>query len=126
MKTGSAPGMDGLTVGFYLKFWDLVGDYVHKSILYAWSSGSFSISQRRGILKLIPKCNKNPHFVNHLRPICLLNVDLKLLTKTLANRMRPIVKDTILSDQNAFIGGRFIGNSVLDVYSIIEAAEEKQ
>ena len=125
-KVDSAPGLDGLTVGFYREYWDLVGDLIYKSIAYAFEQGRFSVSQRRGIIKLIPKKFKNPHFVKNLRPITLLNVDYKLLTKALSMRFKLIMEDLILNDQNAFIRNRFIGSNVMDVFSLIEAAEENQ
>ena len=84
MKSGSAPGLDGLTVEFYTTFWEVVGDFVFDSLLAAHEAGSFSITQKRGVIKLIPKKGKNPHFVRNLRPITLLNVDFKILTKLLA------------------------------------------
>ena len=44
-----------------------------------------SPTQRRGVIKLLPKKDKNPAWVRNLRPITLLNVDLKILTRTLAS-----------------------------------------
>ena len=67
---------------------------------------------------------KNPHYVRNLRPITLLNIDFKLLTKVLASRTQKLITDLITGDQNAFIKKRFIGNNILDLYSIIAAAEE--
>ena len=125
MKKGTAPGLDGLTVSFLIEFWDLLGDLVFNSIKHAYESGRFSISQRRGIIKLVPKKDKNPHFVRNLRPITLLNIDYKLLTKSLAMRLCDIMQDRIGHDQNAFIRKRYIGNNIMDLYSIIAAAEEE-
>ena len=124
MKKNTSPGLDGMTVEFYEEFWEVVGDLVFNSLVYAHEVGQFSISQKRGVIKLIPKKNKNPHFVKNLRPITLLNVNLKLLTKTFALRFRTLMDEIIHGDQTAFIRKRFIGNNVLDIYSLMEAAEE--
>ena len=72
----------------------------------------------------IPQKHKDPTFVPHLRPITLLNVDYKLVTKALALHMRPLLPDLIHTDQNGFVQNRYLGNNVLDVYSFMTLAEE--
>ena len=49
----------GLTVEFYRTFWPQIGDLVFKSIQNAYLSGTLSHSQRRGILRLLPKHEKD-------------------------------------------------------------------
>ena len=124
MRLDTSPGIDGLSVSFMVNFWELVGDLVFESIRYAFQSERFSVSQCRGVIKLIPKKSKNPHFLKNLRPITLLNIDYKMLTKALAVHLQDIMQDTIDNDQNAFIKHRLIGNNVMDLYSVISAAEE--
>ena len=50
-----------------------------------------SITQRRGIIRLIPKSGKNPNKVGHWRPISILNVDFKILSKTLSGRLGEVL-----------------------------------
>ena len=54
------------------------------SFNYAFQKGTLSISQRRGIISLIPKKDKDKTLLENLRPISLLNVDCKILTKAIA------------------------------------------
>ena len=124
MKKDKLPGLDGLTVEFYQEFFDVIGEHLHSSFLYAFHHGELSISQKRGIIKLIPKKNKDPTIVKHLRPITLLNVDVKILSRTLAVRLQSVITSIVSKDQMAFIKGRNIGENILDVYSLIAAAEE--
>ena len=122
MKKSASPGFDGLTVSFYSQFWEYVGDYVEDSINYAFQVNAFTVDQRRGVLKLLPKRNKSPTKVVNLRPITLLNVDYKILTKVLARRLKYILPDTIHPDQNGFIAGRYLGTNVLDAQTILDMA----
>ena len=55
MKSGKKPGSEGLPIEFYKVFWDEISDCLLNTINYAYTEGKFSISQRRGIIKLIPK-----------------------------------------------------------------------
>ena len=126
MKKGKSPGADGLTVEFYRKYWPLIGKLVYNSITFAQHQGEFTFDQRQGILKLLPKPHKDPRFVSHLRPITLLNVDYKLFTEVLADRLKLVLPQIIHTDQNGFIKNRFLGNNLLDVQTLIALAEETQ
>ena len=118
MKKGKAPGIDGLTVAFISEFWEEVGPLIHGSIMHAERVEELSPTQRRGVIKLLPKKDKNPAWVRNLRPITLLNVDLKILTRTLAIRLKTVIHNLINKDQQAFVYGRYLGNSLLDLYAI--------
>ena len=50
-----SPETDGFTVEFYLRFWDGVGQAMVDSFNHAFTTGNLSISQRQGIIRLIPK-----------------------------------------------------------------------
>ena len=70
---GKSPGTDGLTTEFYLTFRELLGQELVDSLNYAFEIGELSISQKIGIITLIPKKDKNKVFLNNWRPIFLLN-----------------------------------------------------
>ena len=69
---GKSPGTDGLTVEFYLAFWEFLGQELVNSLNHAFETGEMSISQKGGVITLIPKKNKNKAFVDNWRPISLL------------------------------------------------------
>ena len=71
-----------------------------------------SISQRRGIISLIPKKNKDKRMLENLTPISLLNIDYKILTKSIAKRLEKVLPKIINPYQTGYIKGRFIGENV--------------
>ena len=123
-KKDASPGPDGLTVSFYLILWHKISGLLTDSILLSKDKGKMSASQRRGILRLIPKKDRNPGLVRNWRPITLLNVDYKILSKLLALRLASILLDLIGMDQCGFVKGRYIGDNVFELYSLIAQAEQ--
>ena len=55
------PGTDGLSVELYLRFWSLLGEEIVQSLNYAYEHGQLNITQKQGIIKVIPKKGKIRH-----------------------------------------------------------------
>jgi len=76
------------------------------------------------MITCIPKDGKSKLYIKNWRPISLLNVDYKIISGVIANRIKKYL-DTIISDtQKGFIKGRYIGECTRLVYDIIKATEE--
>ena len=105
-------GTDGLSAEFYKFFWPEVCTKMIGSFNYAFQSGALSISQKRGIISLIPKKDNDKTILENLRPISLLNVDYKILTKTIAKRLEKLLPRIINSDQTGYVKGHFIGENI--------------
>ena len=68
MKTASH------AVEFYIKFFELLAFDLVESLNTAYTRGQLSISQRRGVVTLIPKADSDSLKLTNWRPITLLNV----------------------------------------------------
>ena len=106
------PGDDGFSVEFYEAFLDLLGGNLLDCYNEAFHENQLSISQRRGIISLIPKSEENLNEITCWRPITLLNVDYKILSRIMATRIEPSLPSLIHSDQTGFIKGRYIGQDI--------------
>lgn len=120
MKNGKCPGCDGLPVELYKRFWGLLGKHLLASFQHAFSSGSLSPDQRRGIISLIPKKGRDKRYIRNWRPISMLNVDYKILAKSLATRLSNIVPQLVHPNQTGFIPSRHIGDTIRNIQSLIE------
>ena len=119
LKNNKCPGSDGLSVEFYQTFWDEINGYLHKSLFFAQEQGVLSTEQKRGIISLILKKDTDRLSLHHWRPITLLSVDYKILTKALALRLKRIIPDLIFTDQTGYIAGRYIGTNLRTIEDII-------
>ena len=105
-KNNKSPGTDGLPIEFYKVFWNEIKDLLINSINFAYENGNLSISQRQGLITLLPKKDKDPLNLKNWRPISLLNTDSKIVTKCLSHRMRRVLPKIIEQDQTGFLHNR--------------------
>ena len=121
MNTGSSPGIDGITTEFYKFFWVDIKYIVFESLMYAKQSKELSISQRKGIFTLIHKGKDlNKDEIKNWRPISLMNVDYKILTRVLAKRLQNVVSEIVHENQSGFIRGRQITKVLRELDDVIE------
>ena len=77
-----------------------------------YDNGELSTSQKQCVITLLEKEGKNAMYVHNYRPIKLLNVDYKILSKVLAKRMKEVLCEIIHYDQVGYIKNRNIGEAV--------------
>lgn len=118
-EANKTPGSDGIPAEFYKVFWNDLSDLLVNSINFAYQTGQFSVTQRRGIIKLIPKKDTVPYFIKNWRPITLLNCDYRIATKAIANRLKNVLPNLIDNDQTGFLKDRFIGENIRLIDSVI-------
>ena len=85
------PGNDGLSIEFYKTFWDLIGDPLVASFNESSAKGTMSPSQRQAVITLIEKKDQDHCDLKNWRPISLLNVDAKMASKVIAERMKRLL-----------------------------------
>ena len=95
-----------------------------KSFNESYSEQKCSISQRQGIITCIPKEGKSKYSLKNWRPITLLNVDLKICSAVISNRLKPVLVDLISQTQKGFLKGRYIGECTRLIFDLIEKLEE--
>ena len=121
-EDNKSPGEDGFTAEFYKYFFDLLGVDLISSLNQAFEVGELSISQRRGVITLIPKEDSDLLDLQNWRPITLLNIDYKIAPKTLAKRTENVLPKLVHPDQTGFMKGRYIGENIRLICDVMEYA----
>ena len=112
MDNNKSPGNDGLPKEFYVLFINSISDILIDCYHQSLMEGNMTASQRQAIITLIEKPGKDNTLLKSWRPVSLLNVDLKNLSKIIANTLQKVLPTLIGPEQNAFVKGRYIGDTV--------------
>ncbi|KAL8115005.1 hypothetical protein AgCh_021723 [Apium graveolens] len=117
MQPEKSPGIDGLNPCFFQTYWNVVCKDVFEFCRQFFEHGSLPDEVNRTLVCLIPKV-KCPKQVADLRPISLCNVVMRILSKVLANRLKPCLGSIISNNQSAFIEGRLLTDNALLAFEI--------
>ena len=120
LKNGTSPGPAGYTAEFYKCFWQELKLVVVRALQQIQDTGRTRSDFKNSVTILIPKRDKDPRFINNLRPISLLDVPYKIFTKAIAARLGKVIKICINEDQTGFIKGRFIGENIRLILDLME------
>ena len=112
MKGLKSPGPDGIAAIFYQRNWDTVFPILLNFVNSALDTAAFTVSLARAHVALIPK-EDSPDSIQKFRPISLLNVTYKLLTKVLVNRIRPLLERLVGPHQSSFLPGRSTTDNII-------------
>jgi len=120
MHPHKAPGPNGMNAFFFQKFWDSIGGDVSAAVLSILNGHLIPHNLNHTYIALIPKKPK-PELSSDFRPISLCNVVYKLITKVIANRVKPLLPSIISDTQGAFTQGRLISDNILIAYEVFHA-----
>ena len=97
MKYNKTPGNNRLTKEFYKTFWDKLKTSLMESVNQAFHTKTLSISQRQAVIKLIEKRDRDKRSIKNWRPIYLLNVETKIVSKTISKKLKTALPTLISS-----------------------------
>ena len=121
MGNGKSSGMDGFTVEFYKFF--LEGPlllFIERSINFSYSIAEMSVTLRSMLITALPKPNKTKFYLKNWRPISLLEVDYKIASAVIANRIKKVLPTIISHTQKGFLKNSSIAENTKLIYDIID------
>ncbi|XP_020272038.1 uncharacterized protein LOC109847206 [Asparagus officinalis] len=119
MNGDKSPGPDGFSAIFFQVFWEVVKLDIMR-LFEEFYEGKLEINRiNYAHIILIQKKNE-ASTVNDYRPISLLNVIYKIITKVLTNRLNPKLEMLIDPMQSGFIKNRFLLDGVVAAQEIID------
>jgi hypothetical protein len=124
MEHNKALGPYGFLAEFYQVFWDLIKNDL-MALFREFHRGNLPLYNLNfGTIILLPNCAE-AMTIQQYRPICLLNVSLKIFTKVITNRLA-VAQRVIQPTQSAFLPGRKIMEGVIILHEIVHELHRKK
>lgn len=125
LKSGKSPGPDGFTSTYYKTFQDILVAPLTRALNSLSSPRQVPTDFLSAHITVIHKNGKDPAECPSYSPISLLNLDLKLLSKILANRLKPLLSSLIGPDQVGFMPGREARDNIIKALLLTHAAHSR-
>ena len=125
MKKNKSPGLNGISIEYYKKFWPLIGNLLVKVLNSSYENGILTESQKVAVFALIFKKGDDCDLSNY-RPISLTNVDYKIVAFVLAARLQCVLDSLISHDQTAYIKNRYMGYNIRLIEDVIDHFDKLQ
>lgn len=125
MQNNKSPGQDGLPKEFYVKVFPIIGEKFVEMVNSCLAGSTLSPSQRHGLITLICKNTDRSESLSNWRPISLLNVDYKIVSKVLSRRLSGVLEFLVNIDQTCAVPGRSILDNVHLLRNLIDYVDQK-
>ena len=125
LQLGKTSGLDGLPAEFYKTFYDDLKNNIFDLIHTIKHEKHLTKSELEASITTLPKKGDLTKLENW-RPLSILNVDYKIITKILANRISKTLPHIIHEDQTCNIEHRSIQHSLSIIRDMISYANTTQ
>ena len=125
LNIDKSPGDDGITAEFYQAFNLAIVPIVTEVFNNIWLNDEMPSSKKNGIIQLIYKKKGTVTNLKYWRPITLLNLDYKILTKILANRLKLCIDYLLNYNLSSGVKQRDILDNILNLKTLLDYVKAK-
>ena len=86
----------------------------------SFEKGEMSCSQKQACNYSNRKKGKDRSYIENWRPISLVNVDTKVVSKVIATRIKNVLPNIIHHNQTGYVKDRYIGETIRSVFDIMD------
>ena len=119
------PGLDGLPYEVYLRMSHMFVPILTDMFNHWFAQGAIPGSVTKGVITLLKKGGRHVwEGLDDYRPITLLNTELKILARVLANRLQLVISDLIGPEQTYAMKGRSIQDNLHLIREVLEGIKD--
>jgi len=120
-----APGPDGFNVDFFKACWDIVKLDNLNVVKDARGGKTILKALNTSFISLIPKQDL-AQTTYKFRPITLCNVVYKIISKVVANRLKPLLPTLVLEEKSGYVEGKQILNNIIEAHEVVHSLTIKK
>lgn len=109
LPSGKTPGLDGYSVEFYKAFWPQIEPLIMPMLTDFFENGNLPELMKTAVISLIHKKDKDVAECTSFRPISLLPVDFKIISR---HRLEDVLPQFINPDQSSFVKARYASDNI--------------
>ena len=118
-------GLDGLPYEVYLRMSHMFVPILTDMFNHWFAQGAIPGSVTKGVITLLKKGGRHVwEGLDDYRPITLLNTELKILARVLANRLQLVISDLIGPEQTFAVKGRSIQDNKHLIREVLEGIKD--
>eukprot|EP00253_Pinus_taeda_P015314 PITA_15314 len=125
MQNCKAPGPDGFNVHFFKACWHIVKQDILNVVEDSTGSKTILKALNTSIISLIPK-QDSAQTADKYRPIDLCNVVYKIISKGVANRLKPLLPSLVAEEKSGYVEGRQILNNIIKAHEVVHTLTNKR
>eukprot|EP00253_Pinus_taeda_P010716 PITA_10716 len=125
MPNGKAPRFYGFTIDVYKSCWEIIKTEVWEVVEDSQRSSSILKSLNSTFITLIIK-EEEANTPSKFQPIALCKLFYKIISKVIANRIKPILPGIILEEQYGYVEGRQIMDNILVAQEMIHTLQTQK
>lgn len=125
MQNGKAPGPDGFNVDFFKVCWNIVKKDIVRVVEHSRLNRTILKALNTSFIALIPK-QDNAQMPERYRPIALCDVVYKIISKVVANRLKPLLPTLVSGEQSGYVEGKQILDNIIQAHEVVHSLTSKR
>jgi hypothetical protein len=117
-KKKKAQGPDGICHEFNQTYLVVIMKEIIEIMNNMYSNNNFHVTQNHGLLVCLPK-NHRANRPQDFRPLMMLNTDLKILARIIANKIKLWLPDILTPDQHCGLAGTSIYDALATLRDVV-------
>eukprot|EP00253_Pinus_taeda_P017824 PITA_17824 len=125
MQNGKAPGLDGFNVDLFKPCCNIAKKDILEVVKDSRKNKIVLKALKTSFISLIPK-QENAMTPDRFRPIALCNVVYKIVSKIIANSVKPLLPTLVSKEQTGYVEGRQILNNITQAHELVHSLKSNK
>lgn len=125
MQNGKDLGPDGFNVDFFKVCWNIIKKDIVRVVEDSRLNRTILKVLNNSFIAIIPK-QDNEKMPDRYRPIALCNVVYKIISKVVANRLKPLLPTPVSREKYGYMEGRKILDNTIQAHKVVHSLTRKR